>query len=70
MKGRAHIKTTARSCYGHLGGELGNRLFKRLMDLGWFAPEEGRSTVYRITDKGYEELERLGVDLEGFGKEE
>lgn len=45
-------KPTAKSCYGHLGGTLGNRLFARLIELGWFELEEGRATVYRISDKG------------------
>ena len=54
----------ARRCYGHLGGKLGERLFERLIELEWFKPEEGKSTVYQVTDKGYEELKRLGVNLE------
>ena len=53
-----------RSCYGHLGGKAGNRLFERLIELGWFELEGERSTVYRVTDKGHEELNRLGVNLD------
>ncbi|MBA1334975.1 MAG: hypothetical protein HPY66_0597 [Firmicutes bacterium] len=64
MKGSGVRKTTARSCYGHLGGKLGNRLFERLIELGWFELEEGKSTVYKVTEKGYEELAKLGVNLE------
>ena len=53
----------ARSCYGHLGGTLGNRLFMRLIELGWFEKEESRATLYKITPKGTSELEKLGVDV-------
>lgn len=63
MKGTGVGKLTARSCYGHLGGKLGNRLFERLIALGWFELEEGKSTVYKVTEKGYEELAKLGVNL-------
>lgn len=57
-------KPTARSCYGHLGGKLGNRLFERLIELGWFELEEGKSTVYIVTEKGCQELIKLGVTLD------
>ncbi len=30
----------AKSCYGHLDGTLGNRLFERLLELNWFEQEE------------------------------
>ena len=58
----------AKSCYGHLGGTLGNRLFERLLALRWFEREEGTSTVYRLTEIGIEELTRLGVDFMKRGK--
>jgi predicted transcriptional regulator len=54
----------ARRCYGHLGGKLGEQLFERLIELEWFKLEEGKSTVYQITEKGYEELKKLGVNRE------
>lgn len=53
----------ARSCYGHLGGTLGDRLFARLVELEWFEKVEGKSTVYALTEKGIEEMTRLGVDV-------
>lgn len=53
-----------RSCYGHLGGTLGDRLFERLIALGWFEREEGKSTVYSVTPLGAEKLAELGVDIE------
>jgi hypothetical protein len=64
MKKEGQIKITARSCYGHLGGKLGNRLFERLVELGWFEREQDKVTVFRITETGYEQLARLGVRLE------
>ncbi len=59
--GRKALK--ARSCYGHLGGTLGNRLFERMQELGWLEQEEGRETVYRLTDVGEQAMLRLGVDI-------
>lgn len=55
---------TARSCYGHLGGKLGNLLFERMLELGWLVKSEGKSTVYEITEKGVSELFRLGIDTD------
>ncbi|ACL21971.1 YdfF [Desulfitobacterium hafniense DCB-2] len=43
-----------RSCYGHLGGTLGGRLFERLVELGWF--EQEKSTVYLLTERGKQGL--------------
>ncbi|MEN6462605.1 MAG: hypothetical protein ABFC94_14715 [Syntrophomonas sp.] len=53
----------AKSCYGHLGGTLGNRLFERLLELNWFEREQDTSTMYRLTETGKEEFTRLGVDF-------
>ncbi len=53
----------AKPCYGHLGGTLGNRVFGRLLDLGWFEAGSENARAYNITPKGKEELERLGVDI-------
>jgi len=53
----------AKSCYGHLGGTLGNRLFERLLELSWFEAEEDTATVYRLTETGKEEFARLGIDF-------
>lgn len=53
----------AKPCYGHLGGTLGNRVFSRLIELGWFEADLENSRSYSITPKGREELERLGVDI-------
>jgi hypothetical protein len=61
---KANFKSiTAKSCYGYLGGKVGDLLFERLIDLQWFKLQEGTSTVYEITEKGAKELTKLGVDL-------
>jgi hypothetical protein len=60
-------KYTAKSCYGHLGGKLGDLLFERLIDLNWFELRQGAGTVYEITEKGAVELTRLGIDLAKVG---
>ena len=56
-------KLKARSCYGHLGGTLGERLFEQLLSLGWFERDESKSTIYKITPLGEEQLAALGVDI-------
>ncbi|MHC1771790.1 MAG: hypothetical protein AB9907_08655 [Flexilinea sp.] len=53
---------TAKTCFGHLGGTLGNRLFERLLELEWFEREDDKATVYRLTETGKQEFARLGVD--------
>lgn len=52
-----------RSCYGHLGGTLGNRLFERLIELGWFERDREKVTTYKVTLLGEEKLTELGVDF-------
>jgi hypothetical protein len=59
----AQKQLKARSCYGHLGGTLGERLFTRLLELKWFEQEEGKTTVYKVTPLGEEKLSELGVDI-------
>jgi hypothetical protein len=61
---KAKSKLKARTCYGHLGGKLGQLIFERLIELGWFTLEEGKVTVYQVTEKGYQELSKLGVPIE------
>jgi hypothetical protein len=53
---------TAKCCFGHLGGTLGNRLFERLLELGWFEPREDNPKHYSLTRQGVEELIKFGVD--------
>jgi predicted transcriptional regulator len=61
---KAKSKLKARTCYGHLGGKLGQLLFERLVELEWFTLEEGKATVYQVTEKGHQELTKLGVPIE------
>lgn len=68
MNERSDKILKARSCYGHLGGTLGNRLFERLLELNWFEREEGTATVYRLTETGKQEFDLLGVDFMKRGK--
>ncbi len=64
MAGQEGSKWKARTCYGHLGGKLGQLIFERLIELEWFQLEDGKSTVYQVTEKGYQELRKLGVPLD------
>jgi len=63
MKSRELDLLTAKACYGHLGGTLGNRLFARLIELGWFKADEGQVRRYSITAEGIKQLENLGVNI-------
>lgn len=54
---------SAKVCYGHLGGTLGNRLFDRLVELKWFEQDKENDRLYKITEKGKNELEKFGVDI-------
>lgn len=56
-------KLKARKCFGHMGGKIADRIFERMIALDWFQLEEGKSTVYVLTEKGYRELQNLGVNL-------
>ena len=56
-------KLKARSCYGHLGGTLGDLLFQQMLAMGWFAPDGEKSTVYVLTPEGEDALAGMGVDI-------
>lgn len=55
------VKMTGRKCYDHLGGKLGAKLLEFYLDQGWIESEEGKSTVYVITEKGYDEFKKMGL---------
>lgn len=57
MRGLRH----ARSCYGHLAGEIGVALCRSFVDQGWVIASEDDSHDYRLTLLGITELARLGV---------
>ncbi len=49
----------ASSCYDHLGGLLGERLARRLLELGWVTGEPAPG----VTPQGWTGLAELGLDL-------
>jgi DNA-binding transcriptional ArsR family regulator len=51
----------ARSCYGHLAGELGVRLCQSFVQRGWVRATEGDGHDYPLTSAGAAELTRLGL---------
>lgn len=55
----------ARTCYDHLAGRAGVALFAAMRDGGMIegADADPEESVYEVTDKGRERLERIGVDL-------
>jgi hypothetical protein len=69
MNKKSQESIVAKSCFGHLGGKLGNKLFKRMIELKWFKPKAGKTNSYgireryEITKKGYQELAKLGIDF-------
>lgn len=73
---RAHALRTARTCYGHLAGQLGVRLFHGMITHGWVTgndglhhPDQGtdrlsapgRTHAYRLTDRGATALTEWGM---------
>lgn len=54
---------TGRKCYDHLGGRLGAALFQFLVENGWIHLEEGKTTVYAVTEKGEKGFKALGLKL-------
>lgn len=48
--------------YEQLRGNLGNHLFDRLIELGWFEGKQENITIYHVTEKSYEPLVKLGVN--------
>lgn len=58
MRGLRH----ARSCYGHLAGELGVRLCEAMVAQGWVVEAGGRE--YALTAAGRDGLAQMGVPTE------
>jgi DNA-binding transcriptional ArsR family regulator len=50
----------ARTCYGHLAGELGVKLFEGLLARGTIAPHDGH---FVLTDEGHEHMAALGLSV-------
>lgn len=56
----------ARSCYDHLAGVLGVRLYERLVALGWLtAPSKAADGACDLTAGGAAAFETLGIDVRG-----
>lgn len=51
----------ARSCYGHLAGELGVRLCQSFVQRGWVGAPLGEGSEYRLTPAGIAGLAQLGL---------
>ena len=47
-------------CYDHIGGVLGEIIFKFLLKEKWIEQSEND---YAITEKGWDELELIGIDI-------
>lgn len=73
---RASALRAARTCYRHLAGQLGVRLFRRMIDAGWVSGGDGvhhlgdtpdrlaapgRGTGYRLTIDGADALAKLDI---------
>lgn len=52
-----------KKCYNHLGGELGATLFDFLISQKWIKLKEKSSNSYIITDIGYENFAKIGLEL-------
>jgi len=53
----------ARSCYGHLAGEIGVALCRGFIDNGWVQASEGDGHDYPLTPEGLEQLRSMGITL-------
>lgn len=55
------FQMNGRRCYDHLGGRLGALLLDLYLREGWIEPEAGKTTVYRVTEKGRARFEEMGL---------
>jgi DNA-binding transcriptional ArsR family regulator len=55
----------ARTCYGHLAGELGVRLFEGLLARGTLEPVDGQ---FVLSARGRQEVAELGIELPMAGR--
>lgn len=60
MRGLRH----ARSCYGHLAGELGVAMCQSMIQHGWVCVSEQDRQDYRLTQTGLDCLNELGIPIE------
>ena len=59
----------AKTCFGHIGGKLGILLMENFADKGWIAKMHITDKHFYITEKGQEELTKLGLDLSQISSE-
>lgn len=64
-----HELRHARSCYGHLAGELGVRLCCGLVEKGWVKAANTSDQSYAMTADGIKELTKLGLPAAIFNKQ-
>jgi len=57
-------RMTGRKCYDHLGGNLGAALFDFYVSNGWIELEDGKNTIFKITEKGHLEFAKMGLYIE------
>ncbi len=60
MRGLRH----ARSCYGHIAGELGVRLCQTFIQRNWVSVSEGDGNDYVLTPAGIVKLQQLGLAVQ------
>lgn len=63
-------KKPAKMCFGHIDGKLGILLMETFTDKGWIAKDKPTDKHFYITDKGYKEFAKLGLDLSQIKSEE
>lgn len=56
-----HLRA-ARTCYDHIAGTLGVRLYDAFRTRGWLSAPNGDDTI-EVTSAGRDGFERLGIDL-------
>ncbi len=57
-------RLVGRRCYEHLGGELGIRVLELFVAKGWVELDEGKTSVYILTEEGRAALGSLGLDMD------
>ncbi len=62
---RGNEITTARTCYDHLAGDIGVRVFQSMIAKGWI--EAPTDQPPRLTATGHARLRALGIDTEWLG---
>lgn len=53
----------AKTCFGHIGGKLGQLLMESFIEKGWIAKKDPGDKHFFITDEGQKAFGKLGLDL-------